>query len=74
MGKNIIVGTQNRRKQRLTIGLDLGDRNSRYCVLDQQGEVVSESSVATTKKGLTQAFGSKSRSRIALEVVRILRG
>jgi len=24
---------------RLIIGLDLGDRSSRYCILDEQGEV-----------------------------------
>ncbi len=36
----------------ITIGLDLGDRSSRYCRLDGQGEVVQEASVATTKKGL----------------------
>ena len=68
MRKNNIVGRQESKKKRLTIGLDVGDRSSRYCALDQQGEVVSESSVPTTRKGLAQAFGSKSRSRIALEV------
>jgi transposase len=68
MGKNNIVGRQDRKKKRLTIGLDLGDRSSRYCVLDEQGEVVSESGVPTTRKGFAQAFGSKPRSRIALEV------
>src|SRR6266851_5704783 len=61
-------GVKTRASGRLTIGLDLGDRSSRYCMLDEQGEVLSEGSVATTKKGLTQAFGSKLRSRVALEV------
>ena len=55
-------------KQKLTIGLDLGDRSTRYCVLDEQGEVIKEGSLATTKKGLNQAFGSLPRSRVALEV------
>jgi hypothetical protein len=36
----------------LTIGLDLGDRRSRYCVLDQNGDVIEEDSVATTRDGL----------------------
>jgi|KBSSwiStaDraftv2_1062776.scaffolds.fasta_scaffold174162_1 transposase len=53
---------------RLIIGLDLGDRSSRYCILDEQGEVISEGSVTTTKKGFAQVFGSKPRSRMALEV------
>jgi transposase len=66
--KNNMARRLNGQKRRLTIGVDLGDRNSRYCVLDEQGEVILEGSVATTKKGLAQAFGSKPRSRIALEV------
>jgi len=36
--------------------------------LDEQGEVLAEGSVATTKKGFAQVFGSKPRSRVALEV------
>jgi transposase len=52
---------------KLTIGMDLGDRSSRYCVLDAAGDVVVERSVATTRKGMEQAFGAMARSRIALE-------
>lgn len=52
----------------ITIGLDLGDKTSRYCVLDEQGEVQEEGSVATTKKALGAKFGSLRRCRIALEV------
>jgi transposase len=54
--------------RKLTVGVDLGDRSSRYCILDEQGEVLAEGSVATTKKGFAQVFGSKPRSRVALEV------
>ncbi len=52
----------------ITIGMDLGDKTSRYCMLDSNGEVVQERSVATTKKGMAQAFGAMQRSRIAIEV------
>ena len=52
----------------LTIGLDLGDRSSRYCVLDARGEICQEGSAATTKQGLCQALGARPRCRIALEV------
>ena len=48
--------------------MDLGDKTSRYCVLDDEGEVMAERSVATTKKGMLQAFGAMERCRIALEV------
>jgi transposase len=72
MRKNSIVkkssGEETERRGTLTIGLDLGDRSSRYCVLDEQGEVLSEGSVATTKKGFAQVLGSMPRSRVALEV------
>src|SRR5216683_2524938 len=52
----------------ITIGMDLGDKTSRYCVLDGKGEVVEEGSVATTKKELAQVLGAMGRCRIAMEV------
>ena len=60
--------SSKRATRKLTVGIDLGDRSSRYCILDEQGEVLTEGSVATTKKGFAQVFGSKPRSRVALEV------
>jgi transposase len=33
---------------KLTIGLDLGDRSSWYCVLDEAGEIILEHKLATT--------------------------
>jgi transposase len=55
-------------KQRLTVGLDLGDRTSRYCILDEAGEVVSEEQLPTTQAGLSSLFGKMPASRVALEV------
>jgi transposase len=52
----------------VTIGMDLGDKTSRYCVLDKQGAVVREGSVSTTKKGMAQTFSALPRCRIAVEV------
>lgn len=60
--------TRKRATRKLTMGIDVGDRSSRYCILDERGEVLAEGSVPTTKKGLAQVFGSKPRSRLALEV------
>jgi transposase len=59
--------SRNISQQRLTIGLDLGDRNSWYCVLDEAGQVTVEQRVRTTAKGLQEVFGAMPRSRIALE-------
>ena len=55
----------NRRSDRITIGMDLGDKTSRYCVLDDSGEVITERSVASTKKGMLQSFGAVQRCRCA---------
>lgn len=57
-----------RKADRLTIGLDLGDKASRYCVLNGEGEVIKEGSVATTKKAMLEKFGKVESCRIALEV------
>lgn len=54
--------------QRLTIGLDLGDQTSRYCILDEAGQVVSEDQLPTSKTGFNSLFEKMPRSRVALEV------
>ena len=55
-------------KQRLTVGLDLGDRSSRYCILGEAGEKASQDQLPTTKPGLDSLFGKMPPCRIALEV------
>jgi len=52
----------------ITIGLDLGDRSSRYCAIDAPGTVVLEGSTPTTQRGMAQAFGAMAPCRVALEV------
>ena len=59
--------SKNFSQQKLTIGLDLGDRSSHYCVLDESGRIVAESKTATSPKAMEAAFGAMPRSRIALE-------
>src|ERR1700692_2802651 len=53
--------------QKLTIGLDLGDRWSFYCVLDQAGQIILEQKLPTTPEAMKQTFGKIPRSLIALE-------
>jgi transposase len=55
-------------QQRLTIGLDLGDRNSWYCVVDETGQIQLEQRVRTSTKALQEVFGAMPRSRIAMEI------
>ena len=59
--------SSNLSQQKLTIGLDLGDRSSWYCVLDEAGNVLGEQRVSTTAKAMREVFGRMPRSRIALE-------
>jgi transposase len=73
MKKNSKTGKEVKPEQKpwkspVTIGMDLGDRTSRYCVLDGAGQVVKEGSVATTRAGMTQLYGPMKKYRIAMEV------
>jgi transposase len=67
---SIVAAKQSRNisQQKLTIGLDLGDRNSWYCVVDEAGQIRLEQRVRTSAKALQEVFGAMPRSRIALEI------
>ena len=70
MKKNSTVATNRNeifKQPQLTIGLDLGDRSSYYCILDGAGEVILEHGLPTNPKGIHQVFSRIPRSRIALE-------
>lgn len=43
--------------QKLTIGLDLGDRHHHVCVLDAEGEVLAEEAIVNTREVLTAFAG-----------------
>jgi transposase len=58
---------ENFKDHKLTIGLDLGDRFSHCCILNEAGEVICEHNLPTTPKGIDEAFRRMPRSRIALE-------
>src|ERR1700692_1016363 len=62
-----VFGNEILKEQKLTIGLDLGDRWSFYCVLDEAGKIILEQKVATTPEAMKQTFGKIPRSLIALE-------
>ena len=71
MKKVSTVAAQPSRKisqPKLTVGLDLGDRNSWYCVLDEAGQIQLEQRVRTNAKALREVFATMPRSRIALEI------
>src|SRR6476469_1148516 len=71
MKKVSIVAARQRKtfsQATLTIGLDLGDRNSWYCVLDEVGQIQLEQRVRTSAKALQEVFSGMPGSRIALEI------
>ena len=59
--------SRNFSQPKLTIGLDLGDRSSWYCLLGEAGEVLQEQKLSTTPKAMREGFGSLPHCRIASE-------
>ena len=55
------------KKQKLTIGMDLGDHWSCYCVLDEAGKIILEQKVAMTPEAMKQTFAKIPQSLIAME-------
>ncbi len=50
------------------IGLDLGDRQTHYCILDDRGEIAAAGQLETTTGEFEAYFRFIPRSRVALEV------
>lgn len=57
-----------------TVGMDLGDRTSHFCVLDEDGEVVERGKIQTTREGFRKRFEERTGMRIALRSGHIPRG
>ncbi len=51
-----------------TIGVDLGDKMSRYAILNEEGLTVEEGSFRNSIESLAKHFGKRNRARVALEV------
>ena len=64
-GRNI--GRPNVNRSSYTIGLDLGDKFSHYCVLNPEAEVIEAGRVKTTREALSTRFATMSPMRVALE-------
>jgi transposase len=54
-------------KAAFTVGLDLGDRFSHYCMLNKDGEVVEEGRIPTNEAAMRRQFEGEARQRIAME-------
>jgi transposase len=55
------------KNSKTTIGVDLGDRKSDICVLDESGEVIETAKVATTQVAMRAAF-ARERALVVIEV------
>jgi transposase len=51
-----------------SIGIDIGDKKSNYCILDFRGEVLVEDSLATKPEEFSAYFSSIPKTCIAIEV------
>ena len=54
-------------KPEMTMGLDLGDRYSHYCLLNRDGDVVEEGRIQSTEAALRRHFEGQPELRIAME-------
>src|SRR6266702_6899601 len=52
---------------RMTIGIDLGDRRSHFCVLNDQAQVIARGSLPTTATAFRREFAALPPSLIAVE-------
>ena len=50
------------------VGIDLGDKKSRLCIVDEQGKIVSQEWVLTTPEAFSKRFGDEAPMLIAMEV------
>jgi transposase len=55
-------------RDRLTVGVDLGDRWSQYCILGLAGETLAEGQLRTTQEDVREFFQALTASRVVIEV------
>ena len=55
------------REKDLTIGVDLGDKQSHYCVIGDKCQVLAQGTLATTKTGFNSLFQSLPHTTVAME-------
>ena len=53
---------------RLTVGVDLGDQWSHYCILDLEGETLAEGQLRTTQEDIAEFFEALNAARVVFEV------
>jgi transposase len=54
--------------ERLTVGVDLGDQWSHYCILGLEGETLAEGQLRTTPQDVAEFFQALNAARVVFEV------
>jgi transposase len=55
-------------RERLTVGVDLGDKRSNFCILGLDGEKLTEGALQTTQADFAEFFQSLAAARVVMEV------
>jgi hypothetical protein len=67
-GGSALEMDSSKERPKMTAGLDLGDKYSYLCIIDQaDGEVIEEGRLRTTPEALRRRFASEQQLRIAIE-------
>jgi transposase len=61
-------GTSAPNRDRLTVGVDLGDQWSNYCILGLEGETLAEGQLRTTREDVAEFFRVLAAARVIFEV------
>ena len=61
------MNNSNTNRPRLSIGLDLGDKRSRFCLMSDTEEILVENSVAMTRHAVSRVFSKFERARVVIE-------
>ena len=54
-------------KTSITVGMDMGDKNHRVCIVDAEGEIIERTTVGNTGKAIRKYFDKREPCRVALE-------
>jgi hypothetical protein len=68
VGEKLKRGELRPNLDRLTVGVDLGDQWSNYCILDLEGETLAEGQLRTTQEDLAEFFQALNAVRVVFEV------
>ena len=65
--KNRRGNTLGPNRDRLTVGVDLGDRWSQYCILGLEGETLTEGQLRTTQEDVWELFQPLTVARVVIK-------